>query len=243
MADTVKPSFWAILPADVRYDKSLRPNAKLLYAEIQALSGTEGYCWAENDYLAKLYGMTTRSVTSLVSQLAERGYVRVEVIRDENTNEVLQRRIWPARNEAQIFATPPEKNVVTPPEKNFDYINNNIYYNPPIVPPEGGGTRKTRKTKSAPDWKPDRFAGFWQFYPRGENKQGAIRAWDRLKPSDSDLQNMALALSRQMQSSQWQEGIGIPYASTWLNQRRWEDEVRQPIPAMAAAEPEGAYRL
>ena len=27
-----------------------------------------------------------------------------------------------------------------------------------------------------------------------------------------------------MKSEEWQRGIGIPYASTWLNNRRWEDE-------------------
>ena len=35
---------------------------------------------------------------------------------------------------------------------------------------------------------------------------------------------MARALKRQMASEEWQRGIGIPYASTWLNNRRWEDE-------------------
>ena len=35
---------------------------------------------------------------------------------------------------------------------------------------------------------------------------------------------MALGLKRAMQSEEWQRGIGIPYASTWLNNRRWKDE-------------------
>ena len=29
----------------------------------------------------------------------------------------------------------------------------------------------------------------------------------------------------------WQRGIGVPYASTWINQRKWTDEARAPIPA------------
>ena len=33
-----KPGYWAVLPARVRYDEELRPNAKLIYAEITALA-------------------------------------------------------------------------------------------------------------------------------------------------------------------------------------------------------------
>lgn len=96
-----------------------------------------------------------------------------------------------------------------------------------IIPPKApqGGRRKREKSK--PDWKPERFERFWDFYRtrcRGESKQAAIRAWDRLKPDDDLIDTMARALQRQIQSPDWQAGIGIPYASTWLNNQRWLDE-------------------
>ena len=105
---------------------------------------------------------------------------------------------------------------------------------PPIIPPQGEGTpkRKRRETKAAPDWDPERFAGFWAMYPRGEKKQAAIQAWDNLRPSGEVIDTMARALKRQVASEEWQRGVGIPYASTYLNQRRWEDEVK--LPAKAA---------
>lgn len=57
---------------------------------------------------------------------------------------------------------------------------------------------------------------------------------------------MALGLMNQLNSEDWQRGIGIPYAATWLNQRRWED-VKKPAPSKTEGtgqtEPEGAYRL
>ena len=49
------PSYYAILPANVRYDKNLKPMEKILYAEITALSNKNGYCSASNSYFAKLY--------------------------------------------------------------------------------------------------------------------------------------------------------------------------------------------
>ena len=90
--------------------------------------------------------------------------------------------------------------------------------------------RKRRATKSAPDYRPDTFARFWAAYPRGEDKQGAIAAWDELKPDDATLQAMSRALVRQKASEEWQRGIGIPYAVRWLRRRRWEDEIKAPAP-------------
>lgn len=100
---------------------------------------------------------------------------------------------------------------------------------PPISPKGESAKRGKRKPKSAPEWKPERFAAFWEVYPRGESKQAAIAAWDKLRPDDELLAVMGRALRRQMQSADWQRNIGIPYASTWLNKRRWEDEPRTPV--------------
>ena len=90
--------------------------------------------------------------------------------------------------------------------------------------------RKRRATKSAPDYRPDTFARFWAAYPRGEDKQGAIAAWDELKPDDATLHAMSRALVRQKASEEWHRGIGIPYAVRWLRRRRWEDEIKAPAP-------------
>ena len=41
---------------------------------------------------------------------------------------------------------------------------------------------------------------------------------------------MAKGLKKAMASEEWQRGIGIPHASTWLNKQRWTDETHS-LPA------------
>ncbi len=71
------------------------------------------------------------------------------------------------------------------------------------------------------------FAAFWAAFPRKENKAKARESWRRLNP-DKDLQQVILvAIERYRHSEQWQRGV-VPHPSTWLNQRRWEDECPAP---------------
>lgn len=70
------------------------------------------------------------------------------------------------------------------------------------------------------------FATFWDSYPRHVGKAVAAKAFDRLKVTPSMLQAMLDALTWQRQQDGWTKdgGAFIPHPSTWLNQRRWEDE-------------------
>lgn len=94
--------------------------------------------------------------------------------------------------------------------------------NTPLTPQRERRAPKKEQGRE-PAWKPERFAAFWRYYPRGESKRTAIAAWDKLKPDDALIDDIARALKRQMASEEWQRGVGIPYAATYLNQRRWED--------------------
>jgi hypothetical protein len=73
------PAFYAVIPATVRYDRSLPPNAKLLYGEITALCNKKGYCWASNAYFAYRYGVCKRSIIQWINRLHELGYINVKL--------------------------------------------------------------------------------------------------------------------------------------------------------------------
>lgn len=251
--DERKPAFWAVIPANVLFSQDLRPNAKLLFGVVTLLQEANGYCYASNRYLASLFGLQPDTITGLLGNLEDAGLIATDVVRDAVTNEVRQRRIWTVAQIPVVHDTLPEKNrggvpeknrgaspknLGEPPRKKSEYINtsnNNTSNNiPPIVPHAGDGcAHENKRAKTMPKWKPERFQKFWEFYPRGENRQRAVKAWDKLKPDDTTIDAMARALVRQKASSDWQRGIGIPHASAWLNGRRWEDEIEK-IPVVDA---------
>lgn len=111
--------------------------------------------------------------------------------------------------------------------------------NPPYSPPKGDDAEEPRKrrSKTTPEWKPERFEGFWAYYPRGENRMGAVRAWDKLKPDDELIETIGRALQVLKATPAWRDGVGIPYAATFLNGRRWEDAKAKRPAQSAKAQP------
>lgn len=222
-----KAGYWAVLPAPVRYADDLQPSAKILFAEISSLTHDTGYCYASNEYFQKLYGLSERTISRLIKALEARGFIRIE------NGDSFKRRIYAGINPLN---TNPDKNDgvhrqkrLPNPDKNDgqNKKGNRKANNPPIAPQGAGADFVPKKTT---EWKPERFAAFWDFYPLHKSKQAAIRAWDKLKPSDELLAVIGKALVRQIAEAKAKaEKEHRPYewklyAATFLNGARWTDE-------------------
>ena len=71
-AEQIRPAaYYAVIPADVRYNDTLSSSAKLLYGEISALATRDGYCWASNQYFADLYQTTERTISRQIALLEQ----------------------------------------------------------------------------------------------------------------------------------------------------------------------------
>ena len=108
----LQKSYYAIIPANVRYDNDLTPNAKLLYGEITALCNEKGYCWASNNYFAELYKVSKKSISKWINQLIQKGYIKSQIIYKEGNKSIEERRLY--------ISTPMEEKV----KDNNTYINN-----------------------------------------------------------------------------------------------------------------------
>lgn len=118
----MKPNYYAILPAEVRYSENLAPNSKLLYAEISALTNKSGKCFAQNSYFAKLYNVEKETVSRWISQLEKFGFVKTKVIR--NKNKQVEKRYIFVNTSLIKNQYPIDKKV-----KDNIYTNNNIINN------------------------------------------------------------------------------------------------------------------
>lgn len=124
-------SYYAIIPANVRYDKELTPNAKLLYGEITALCNEKGYCWASNDYFAKLYDVSTVSISKWVNQLVDKGYINSVMNYKEGSKEILNRYLTLVNDPIKEKFNTPQRKVKDPIKEKFKDNNtfNNTYNN------------------------------------------------------------------------------------------------------------------
>lgn len=216
----------------MRYADNLSAGAKLLYAEISSLTDARGYCFASNAYFCELYKISEDTVQRHLRALKKTGFIRIE----DGDGGTGRRKIYAGANP---LLDNPRKNAVVPddPRKNAvetpanlqppnNELNRKEEQDSPHKPPRG----RRSECKKAPDYEPDLFARFWEAYPRGEDKQGAMRAWETLHPDRATFTVLMAALEHQKQSPDWLRGIGIPYACRWLKYRRWEDELRAAPP-------------
>ena len=221
-----RPAYWAVLPAEIRYDPELPAAAKILYAEISSLTSERGYCYATNRYFMELYGMSESTLQRHLRKLEQRGCI---VIHDGDGGSKI-RKIYAGVNP---LAQTPRKNEGGPLQKCGGSPRKNEGDIKKENKKEDQNTPKAPKGASVPEYCPEIFERFWSIYPIHKSRQSAVKAWDRLKPSGELMRTISKALKRQMATDeQWTRGIGIPYAATYLNQRRWEDDI---LPDRSAA--------
>ena len=215
-----RPNYYAIIPANVRYDKELTPNAKLLYAEITALANEKGYCWASNDYFANLYKVSKFTVSKWISQLDKKNYINTEIIYKKGTKQVENRYIRiqkdPINEISNRYCQNEQDPIVeisnTPIDKiskdNNKYINNTI----------------NNKYELKEIYK-ERFFQFYELYPRKVKKKDTEKWFLKNKPNEELFNKIIEGLEKHLKSKQWKDKQYIPYPTTWLNGERWNDEV------------------
>lgn len=247
MSEKIEPGYWAVIPAPVRYDTAIPANAKLLYAELSSLAKKKGFCYASNAYFSEVFSITDGSVRRLLKALSESGYISVHVIRDEKTHEVLERRIYVGldpngtectEDSVQKRAEASEQKSADPSaQKSFcnNRKNNKPKNNPPISP-QGDGA--------------DLFERFWVWYrdtycaadhSRAGSKAKAKKAWDKLKVTNELAYKIRAYLESRMRTDWWKRGIGIPYASSFLNSiAKGDNDLTPVVPAIPLPSPSAA---
>lgn len=118
-----KVGYYAVIPASVRYDDTIPANAKLLYGEISALIGADGYCYASNQYFADLYGVACETIARLLTKLEKADHIRRVIERDEN-GQITIRKLFLKVSMPDGWGI--DKKINTPRQKNQEGIDEKV---------------------------------------------------------------------------------------------------------------------
>ena len=180
-----KKNYYAIIPANVRYDKSITPNAKLLYGEITALCNEKRYCWASNNYFADLYEVTPQAISKWINQLAKKGYITLDY--ERAGKEIKQRNIYIATYQQII------KEVSTKDDgginKRLRGYQQKIKENTTVNNTSNNIKEKTQNKTQ------DQFLMFYQNYPKKTNKTDARKTFNKLIKSGETLDSILSKLT------------------------------------------------
>lgn len=213
------------IPAERWLDRSLSPVEKVMLGEISSLETGPRGCYATNAHFAEFFDLSISRVSEIISGLANRGLIRVELIRDGK--RIVERRI--RMTDPFEFPNTPSENSANPFGKGGE---------PPSGNTQGNNTNNNNTLSSKKPMSKasalDGFERFYGLYPRKQKRPAAEQAWKKLAP-DAELQQRILtALAKQANSIDWLKSGGqfIPHPASWLNGRRWEDA---PLPSGSTA--------
>lgn len=176
----------------------------------------KGKYWTYNS--AKAYAelfpyWSRQQVERIISKLKEVGVLEV----DHFSQNTYDRTNWYTLNE-EMLSSNSRNGDIEIDESSNTYINADV------------------NSKAVIDAEDDLlFEMFWKDYPRRTAKPAAKKAFKKLKPTMQLLAKMQQAIANQ-KATVWKdkEEQYIPHPATWLNNERWEDEVK--APPMTAAE-------
>ena len=110
--------------------------------------------------------------------------------------------------------------------KQYLLVNvNNLEDNVNIIPLNTrNGTQRKGKEKKVKYTEKD-FDTFWEQYPKKLAKKKAMDSFLKIRVEDVSLETIIKAIKNQEKCEQWQNKQYIPNPATWLNQKRWDDEM------------------
>lgn len=178
-------------------------------------------------YLQDRFSIGRDRYSKAMAYLREIGLVTHEVMREEGSGKVLGRRIIVHYEpNLQVSEYSVNRSVGFPNCGKTDNYS---------IKDSSTQSRKKPTVADAPELVD--FERFWSLYPRKVSKAGAIKAWAKLKVTADLFNRMAASLAAWTVSTDWTKDGGqfIPHAATWLNGKRWEDELPPPAGSTPSA--------
>ena len=190
--------------------------------EIVVLLALKSFAWNHKDNcypsiekIAKRINKKSRQVGEIIQCLAKRGLVIIENRPGHSSRYILTNNelkdCKPLAEEVQRDPTPAEIRVPTPAEIR---VQNSISIN----------NKKNNQSWSSDD-DHQAFVLFWNQYPKKVAKEDAIKAWKKNKLYEHANIIIADVINRTADDWKHRDKKHIPNAATYLNGKRWNDEI------------------
>lgn len=260
--DEQQRSHFEQVPVDLLEDTDLTESELVFYVLIVGLSHDKGYCHAMNKTLGDIRGKNLRTVQRVIDSLRKKEYIRVSFVDyvNEQGNQYKQRRLFPlkyvktdvggmtklswvhdrnvmgARQNCHGGTTEMSGIPMTKMSGNDNNNKRNIYICANDDLRKSAHSHSTSKTKKEETDKEGLFSQFWAAYPKKKDKARAHDKFIRIKNLPAVFPKIMQALAQQKKSRQWQDMQFVPYAKTWINGERWNDEPdeKPPVPSSSS---------
>ena len=105
---------FCLLPIEVLKDRSLKANEKIIFSEILVHHHYNGEFFGTNHYFSELVGLSPSRVSSILTDLNRRGYIKITQYRSKESIKVWKRVIQPNLYwDAEIFKQESKESLKT----------------------------------------------------------------------------------------------------------------------------------
>jgi hypothetical protein len=196
----INKNFYAVITADVLYDKNLSIRQKLLIALINNLSNEKGYCWASNAFFAEILAVEERTIQRDISELEEK-HILNRVINVKPNGDFDFRALVYIGGGMTQQSPPPDSHVTTPPDTGVTIITKSINNNNNI------------NTSS--------FLQFWEGYNKKVERKDCENIWSKI--SQVNISKIFEVLPKYIESTPDVKYRKNP--ATWLRGECWNDVI------------------
>ncbi len=196
----------------------MRPESQAVYLWLCDHANEEGECFPSRTTVAKESGLRSiRSVDKAIGELIASGILSKHQRVEGNIQ---------LSNTYQIHIV--EKRGSAGGAGGGAYDAGGVVQE--VHPPGALNAHRTKPIELNPlEPNPERFETVWSSYPRKVGKAAAFKAWQRLGAGDREKARAALPAYVASVDAKREGGRFVLHLATYLNQRRFEDELAGPV--------------
>ena len=225
------------MPARIYLSTDLSAMERLFMVEIESLASGARGCYAGNAHFANRFDLTDGRASQIINELAERGYVRIEIIRQGK--KVVERRVFLTAKGAALWLPPELENDVNPFRKCGEPpLENAEEKSPNSKIPNEDSTRKAIDD--------DLFEKIWQAYPHWENRKNKKLARERFGKLSNKRKDLFLKAVKIYSASLADRDMQyVPGLEVWISKGTCEVWLQQAAaaPAEKSAEEKRASKI